>query len=259
MANNVSPIQLKANRNNALKSTGPRNFEAVSQNALKTGIFSKHNVLSTEDPEEYQSLLNGVSEGLRPHGLLENALVEKIVATLWRQKRLIKAETATIELEQLPQKIASEVAIELNDRLISEHNLEQHPEDQLHSCKLILQECTQLPHSQCDLDTLQEDCPNIYSQICNDAKTANIQVSEFYKQINFKQYSTNLIQNCINQIKQFERNVIIQKVAGLVQQKHSIVKTEEREKLIRYNLMLDNQMYKAIKELNVGQSNVQSN
>lgn len=46
---------------------------------------------------------------LRPVGALELSLAEKIAGTLWRQCRLVGAETAAIELEMSPIQIANEV------------------------------------------------------------------------------------------------------------------------------------------------------
>ena len=49
-------MQIKANRQNAQKSTGPRTQdgkEAVSQNAVKHGLCASKNVIKTESQEEY--------------------------------------------------------------------------------------------------------------------------------------------------------------------------------------------------------------
>lgn len=37
---------------------------------------------------------------LKPHGILEQAMAERIAVALWRQRRLVRAETAQIELRQ---------------------------------------------------------------------------------------------------------------------------------------------------------------
>ena len=77
------------------KSTSPktqRGKEHSKHNALKHGIFSQV-VLLKEDPRaEYDSLLYGFRVDLEPEGKLEEFLVDKLAATVWRQRRLIIAE-----------------------------------------------------------------------------------------------------------------------------------------------------------------------
>jgi len=88
-----------ANRCNARKSTGPRTPEgksAVRLNALRYGLLSTEVLLPGEDGE---ALRGGLGEHLRaelqPAGELENLLVDRVVATLWRLRRLGRVEPAS--------------------------------------------------------------------------------------------------------------------------------------------------------------------
>ncbi len=45
---------------------------------------------------EYDELLAGLRETLQPEGTLEELLVEKLATTVWRQRRLLLAESAEI-------------------------------------------------------------------------------------------------------------------------------------------------------------------
>ena len=95
-----SAAQISANQINAQKSTGPISEIGKSQvanNAIKHGLFSKNLILADEDPFEYQNLLDQLQSELSPSGVLEQTLIERIAVSLWRQKRLIRAETAYIE------------------------------------------------------------------------------------------------------------------------------------------------------------------
>ena len=77
----ISAVQLVANQNNAKKSTGPvtvQDKQAVANNALKNGIFSKSLILTDEDPTEYKSLLDQLLKELHPSGLLEQTLVDHV-------------------------------------------------------------------------------------------------------------------------------------------------------------------------------------
>ena len=79
--------------------TGPRTRRGKQKsryNALKHGIFAAL-VLKGESSVEYRRLLEGLRESCQPEGQLEEALVEKLAMTLWRHRRLIKAEAAEIQ------------------------------------------------------------------------------------------------------------------------------------------------------------------
>jgi hypothetical protein len=82
--------QIRANRENAKKSTGPRTArgkEVVSQNALKHGLCAKKNVIRTESQEEFDLFCNEIIEDLAPIGGMEFMLADRIVALSWRLRR----------------------------------------------------------------------------------------------------------------------------------------------------------------------------
>ncbi|AXW00531.1 hypothetical protein CJO81_06980 [Ralstonia solanacearum] len=67
---------------------------------MKHSLLSSRLFLDDENPEEFQFLLGGLHTSLRPNGSLESALVERIAVAIWRQQRLIRAETAHVELNR---------------------------------------------------------------------------------------------------------------------------------------------------------------
>ena len=71
-------------------------YQAVRYNAVKHGILSRHVVLPHEDKGEYQQLLVGLIEEHGPIGPTENHLVEEIAGVIWRKRRVLMAEGATI-------------------------------------------------------------------------------------------------------------------------------------------------------------------
>jgi hypothetical protein len=82
------------------KFTGPRTPEGKEiskHNAVRHGIFSEVTVLPGESSDEFESLLNGLSEALRPENGLEKLLVEKLAMIAWRHRRLLQAEGAEIQ------------------------------------------------------------------------------------------------------------------------------------------------------------------
>ena len=110
----TSNAQVRANQQNAQKSTGPKSLDGkqkVGGNRITHGILSTKLLLVGEDGQYYQALLGDLQVQLRPVGVLELSLVEKIAVTLWRQRRLVGAETAAIELELTPRRVANEVTV----------------------------------------------------------------------------------------------------------------------------------------------------
>jgi hypothetical protein len=78
---------------------GPRTAQGKEQskyNALKHGIFSKVVLLKSESRAEFDSLLNGLLNDLRPKGAIEEILVDKLVSLLWRYRRILIAEGVEI-------------------------------------------------------------------------------------------------------------------------------------------------------------------
>ena len=97
MPKKATKAQIRANRENAKKSTGPRTEEGkarVSLNALKHGLLARDAVLPSEDPAEFDRQLRDLEHDLRPENSLEFELVRQIADAQWRMRRLVRIETA---------------------------------------------------------------------------------------------------------------------------------------------------------------------
>jgi hypothetical protein len=68
----------------------------VRFNALKHGVLSRHTVLSHEDGGEYGSLLDALVSEHLPSGPTETHLVEELAGVIWRKRRVLQAEGASI-------------------------------------------------------------------------------------------------------------------------------------------------------------------
>lgn len=104
--NQVSDKQLKANQQNAKKSSGPKTEKGkvvVAKNALKHGILSNEVVIETEEMGETKAelaeLQQAIVDDLKPAGALEELLVDRIVTLYWRLRRVIKAESGAIRMK----------------------------------------------------------------------------------------------------------------------------------------------------------------
>lgn len=83
----------------ALASDAPaptNGYTNVRFNALKHGVLSKHTVLAHEDAEEFNALLSALHEEHRPSSPTEIHLIEELAGVMWRKRRVLQAEGASI-------------------------------------------------------------------------------------------------------------------------------------------------------------------
>jgi hypothetical protein len=71
-------------------------YANVRMNALKHGVLSQHMVLAHEDRSEFDALLVALVEEHQPSGATELHLVEEMAGAIWRKRRVLQAEGATI-------------------------------------------------------------------------------------------------------------------------------------------------------------------
>ncbi len=93
----ASVAQVRANRLNAQKSTGPRTPEGkavVAQNAVQHGLLARQVVIRGEDPGEFELYRDRMLEDLGPVGSLEGLLAERVAHLGWRLRRAERLESA---------------------------------------------------------------------------------------------------------------------------------------------------------------------
>ena len=91
----ASQRQAEANRRNAQASTGPRTREGkniVSRNAVQHGLLCAKLFRTESEEEEFRSLAEQFHIHFAPVGPLEILLVDRIVSTIWRLRRLLETE-----------------------------------------------------------------------------------------------------------------------------------------------------------------------
>lgn len=87
--------QIEANRKNASRSTGPISIDGkavVARNAVKHGLLSTRTFVEDEEQEIYEDFCEGLFENLNPGGSFENFLVDRIISTAWRLRRVVHVE-----------------------------------------------------------------------------------------------------------------------------------------------------------------------
>jgi hypothetical protein len=257
----TSEKQIRANQQNAQKSSGPKSAEGkskVSGNRITHGILSDKLLLTGDNPLDYQSLLDDLQAQLRPAGALELSLVEKIAVTLWRQRRLVSAETATIELGINPEKIVSEVTSGMglsgygSEQIEPEDDqpLDQEQLDQLDWCKAVIAQCAEV--GSLTLDNLSKSAPLIYAQLAQDAEADEESIPEHLAHTNLETYIGELIIWCHKEIanleKKIERQPTVAALSEMAKDKLAIP-WQKLDVLTKYQTTLDNQLYKAVKAL----------
>ncbi len=98
-----SAAKLKANQENAGKSTGPRTARGkanVCLNAVKHGFLAKEVVISSkfagEDPKDFERLIRQLFQYWEPVGKMEELLVEDVAVHYWRARRAICCELGEV-------------------------------------------------------------------------------------------------------------------------------------------------------------------
>jgi hypothetical protein len=108
----ATEAQIKANQENAKKSTGPTTSEGKqrsSMNAMTHGIFSKPFNLPGENLEQFKLLEEEIIKAYQPTDAMECILVQRIYLTCIRQIRLREAEAAKLEISMMPEIICKTV------------------------------------------------------------------------------------------------------------------------------------------------------
>jgi hypothetical protein len=145
----TSKKQIKANRENAKKSTGPITNEGkatVAKNNTKHGLYARDLIINApglhEDQEEFNNLAADIYDDFLPVGFFEKYLVDKIIIALWRSRRAAKAEAAAVNC-QLRRTFKSSV----HGRTLSDDEKEHDDRDHFNSLSI--------PHSSTSANILR--------------------------------------------------------------------------------------------------------
>src|SRR5262249_42455689 len=95
----VTERQIEANRQNALKSTGPTSRDgkiASSKNALKQGLRAEHFIYLDEHEEDFSKFRDAVFSEFPIEGVFDSFLVERAVICMWRLRRVLRLESGLV-------------------------------------------------------------------------------------------------------------------------------------------------------------------
>ena len=273
--------QIKANRTNASKSTGAKTAQgkaALSNNALKHGLFAKHLILEGESQEEYHQLLNGLISSLNPVGVLEILLVEKIAIATWKQIRLTRAESASIELgRRMEIKENRDTIGKALSRswLVDGVTLDEvqpetaHDREHFIGCEVLIREYYavddddyddegEIVHEanliKNDVIKIKNNAPTIYGHLIDHAYDKAIDLDSHLHDkddTSLNEWARNIAKNLFNysqeELKRLERKKQVLSVAKQLNNK--LTAPINNELVSRYQASIDNELYKAIEAL----------
>lgn len=254
----TSLAQIKANQENSKLSTGPRTDagkQAVGSNSITHGIISNR-LLPHENKDEYQALLDGLLDELQPVGMLESAMVEKIAIIIWRQRRLIKAETSRIELEQTEKAMLEEFNKALgygsySENALTQKDLESVDWDNIEWCKQVIKEIDS-DSERTNVSAMKKHMPLVYGQLESEAADDEETPSSYFDYLS----QDGGIGSWLYHLKNWCQKEIIK--ANNVEKTKSLIPLikdkltanwHHSETLCKYQGSLDNQLFKTMKAL----------
>lgn len=258
----VSVSALLANRKNALKSTGPvtaAGNATASRNAVRHELLSARLLLDDEDHDELQGLLHDLVVSLHPVGGLEDALIERMAGTLWRQHRLIRAETAGIELSRRAELATNREQVQLSPGRGLGQSVTTDEVQPLTNVELqaIAKFAVLTPEHDdlvaLDLETLPTSAPILYEELQDDAAAEDVTVSEFVSRFEsgLREWIRETLTYHRTKSGPLQRRADVLAVAALVQFHRSA--SIDQESLTWYQTALDNDLVKTVKTLREAQ------
>lgn len=257
----MSERKAKANKENAQLSTGPRSAAgkaSSSQNALQHGLLSRKLLLPHESADEFNALMGQLQNELNPVGTLELAMVERIAIAYWRQRRLVAAESATLEIQQkdlnfnalLKVRALAEVG-QQDDEWIKSLALET---PNMKEVQTALQEMEALRDG-VNLAEFRRACPQAWEDLvaeCDPPLGESPQAQEAAIALYFQQMGVGGLDEWVQSTcVHYRKMVRIVSALQTVQQAASL--PQNADVFARYQSSLDNDIYKATRALREAQ------
>jgi len=103
----ASQAKIDANRQNALRSTGPRTPSGkaiASMNAVKHGLCSRKPIIPGENEADFARFTSEWVGELRPYGAHERLLAEQIIMAAWQIRRVPQLEAGLLTQHMDPDR-----------------------------------------------------------------------------------------------------------------------------------------------------------
>ena len=98
----ATEAQIKANKKNSKKSTGPKTAKGkrtVSQNAVRHGFFMRDSVIWDEDQAALDRYREAMLAEMAPVGVMESSVAERAVSLSWRLRRAERMQDQAVKMQ----------------------------------------------------------------------------------------------------------------------------------------------------------------
>jgi hypothetical protein len=253
--------QITANQHNAQKSSGPKSTDGKvvsSRNATRHGLLSSRLFLPDEKPQEFQQLFDELFSTFNPLGVMEMLLVEKMAVAIWKQRRLVAAETGAIALRRQPEKVLAKVNSIMNystyyGNALTDEDTEAFDKDHETWCKSVEAEREALAGEESiTLESVQRLAPFTWEQLQQETVDSELASVEAYLEktdTSLVAWLLELEEYTINELEKAQQRPLKIELYNYAFAEQGILADQYRDSLERYQASLDNQLYKAMKEL----------
>lgn len=250
-----SNSKFRANKANTKKSAGPKTGSGkaiVSKNATRHAILSERMIVDGEDPDELEQLRHELGAALAPVGIVEHTLLERICVSIWRQRRLVRAETAALALAAQPRRIADDVSRELDlglTKRLSEDELMPFDHSHARWCQSVVEEYEQL--EEFDVSSVERSAPVIYRQLLADAEQEDLTVEGYLEECDrgLRGYLGEMFHWCRRELEAARQRPRILELAEHCKARNLVLPVHTLQLFARYQTTLDNQLFKALRAL----------
>lgn len=260
----ATDAQIKANKENAQKSSGPTSVEGKkksSMNAVTHGIFSNIAILPGEDEAFIQKLREDILATYQPQDTMERCLVDRISIAMLRQVRLCEAEAAKLRMSMRPEILAeslSQILRHSTIRRFKGHDLSDNMESNYQFYLKVIEELKPYPliDNLPSLGLIERTMPKTFVLLKNKARDYEMSWEKFREDLN-------QILKALREIKKEANSYIasnqdIHLAHGLLEDMkiiHRIPHGVDITLMTKYQVQLDNDLYRAMKVLEAYREN----
>ena len=255
----ATEAQIKANQENAKKSTGPATSEGKqrsSMNAMVHGIFSKIPLLPGENQEQFKLLEDEIIKAYQPTDAMEYHLVQRIYLTCIRQIRLREAEAAKLEISMMPEvmcKSVTQVFEHNSDKKFTAEDISELTEAHYMFAQALEKEIKESGYASLALtiEMIKEKMP-LTSRHMKDIHEEEYKLSweEFIQKPGMLRAAISLLAKRVKiQLASTKNNHIAYTLKHKLKIVHRIPQGDDMALFTKYQLQLDTDLYRAMKAL----------
>jgi hypothetical protein len=255
----ATEAQIKANQENAKKSTGPATSEGKqrsSMNAMVHGIFSKTPLLPGENQEQFKLLEDEIIKAYQPTDAMEYHLVQRIYLTCIRQIRLREAEAAKLEISMIPEVMCKSVTqlFEHNsDKKFTAEDISEHTEAHYMFAQALEKEIKESGYASLALtiEMIKEKMP-LTSRHMKEIHEEEYKLSweEFIQKPGMLRAAISMLAKRVKiQLASTKNNHIAYTLEHKLKIVHRIPQGDDMALFTKYQLQLDTDLYRAMRAL----------